>query len=183
VKVVAISDTSCCVYSEQGIDVPAIVTHKKRTGTLQGFRDKNVMEKPTKHLWDIPVTILIPAALENSITIDIAKRIKARVIAEVANGPTPPDADQWLFEKGTSVIPDILANSGGVTVSYYEWVQNMQGETWTQEEVEERLQKKMVSAYRNIHDLSREEKISMRAAAYRIAIDKVAKSLVARGAQ
>lgn len=183
VKVVAVSDTSCCLFSEQGIDVHAIINHKNRTGTLQGFRGKKVEEKATKHLWDIPVTILIPAALENSITIDIAKRIRARVIAEVANGPTTPDADQWLFEQGTSIIPDILANAGGVSVSYYEWVQNMQGETWTKEEVEERLRKKMVSAYQNIHDLSREKQISMRAAAYRIAIDKVAKSLVARGAQ
>jgi glutamate dehydrogenase/leucine dehydrogenase len=180
---VAVSDTSSCLYAEQGIDVDAAIVHKKRTGKLSGFRGNGVEEKATERLWDIPVTILIPAALENAITIDVAKRIKARVIAEVANGPTTPDADRFLFGQGTSVIPDILANAGGVTVSYYEWVQNMQGESWTQEMVEERLRKKMVSAYQTIHDLSREEQISMRAAAYRIAIDKVAKALVARGAQ
>jgi glutamate dehydrogenase/leucine dehydrogenase len=183
VKVIAVSDTTCCLYNEQGIDVESIIKFKNQTGKLKGFRGMNVEEKSTDYLWDVPVTIMIPAALENSITIEIAKRIKARVISEVANGPTTPDADRWLFEQGVSIIPDILANSGGVTVSYYEWVQNMQGETWTQEEVEERLKKKMVTAYKKIHDLSFEEKISMRSAAYRIAIDKVAKSLVARGAQ
>jgi glutamate dehydrogenase/leucine dehydrogenase len=183
VKVVAVSDTSSCLHAEQGIDVDAAIVHKKRTGKLSGLRGNGVEEKATGCLWDIPVTILIPAALENAITIDVAKRIKARVIAEVANGPTTPDADRFLFKQGTSIIPDILANAGGVTVSYYEWVQNMQGESWTQETVEGRLRKKMVFAYQTIHDLSREEQISMRAAAYRIAIDKVAKALVARGAQ
>jgi glutamate dehydrogenase len=183
VKVVAVSDTSCCLYAPQGIDVPAAIQHKKQTGKLQGFTGEGVEQRPSDSLWDVPVTILVPAALENAITIDVAKRVSARVITELANGPTTPDADRHLFEKGTSVIPDILANAGGVTVSYYEWVQNVQGESWTQEMVEEKLRRKMVSAFQKIHDLSRQEQVSMRFAAYKIAIDRVAKALVARGAQ
>ena len=98
-------------------------------------------------LWDIPVTILAPSALGNAIPLDVARRIEARLIVELTNGPTTPDADQYLFENGVSVIPNILANAGGVTVSYYEWVQNVQGESWTQETVEAKMQDKIVSAY------------------------------------
>ena len=183
VKVVAISDTSCCLYSEAGIDIAAAVEHKSKTGTLRAFRAKEVEEHASEYLWEIPTTILIPAALENAITIDVARRINAKLIAELANGPTTPDADRYLFDKGTSIIPDILANAGGVIVSYYEWVQNAQGEAWTQEVVENRLREKIVSAYQAIHGLSRKDEISMRVAAYRTAIDKVATSLIARGAQ
>ncbi len=183
VKVVAVSDTACCLYSKDGIDVNMAIDHKKKTGTLQGFHASGVEEKEKEYLWEIPVTILVPAALENAITIDVAKRIKASVIAEVANGPTTLDADGYLYEQGTSIIPDILANAGGVTVSYYEWVQNVQGEAWTQKTVEDGLRKKMTTAFHEIFDLSQGRKISMRNAAYRIAIDRVAKALVARGAQ
>jgi len=183
VKVAAVSDTSCCLFAEDGLDVDAAIAHKQKTGMLQGFAGPGVEEKPTDFLWDVPVTVLIPAALENAITLDVAKRIKARIVAEVANGPTTPDADRLLFEQGTSVIPDILANAGGVTVSYYEWVQNVQGETWTRETVEERLKDKMVSTYLQVHQLSRETQTSMRTAACTLAIDRVAKAMVARGAQ
>ena len=182
-KVVAVSDTSCCLYAEQGLDIPEVIRHKRRTGRLRSFSGNRVEEKTTEFLWDIPVTVLIPAALENAITIDVAKRIDARVVAELANGPTTPASDRFLFERGTTVIPDILANAGGVTVSYYEWVQNVQGEAWTQETVEQKLKEKIVSAYRDIHRLSRESEASMRTSAYRMAIDKVAQALIARGAQ
>jgi len=183
VKVVAVSDTTCSLFSEDGIDIQAAIDHKKKTGKLLGFSGKGVKEGPTENVWDIPVTILIPSALENAITIDVARRIKARLIAEVANGPTTPDADRYLFEQGASIIPDILANAGGVTVSYYEWVQNVQGESWTGKTVDDKLKKKMVSAYRKIREISRESQVSMRTAAYKIAIDRVARALVARGAQ
>ena len=182
VKVLAVSDTSCCLYSESGLDVAAAVKHKTETGRLAGLPGE-AEERPVDALWDIPVTVLVPAALENAITVDVARRIDARVIPEVANGPTTPEADDCLFDAGVTVIPDILANAGGVTVSYYEWVQNVQGETWTHEEVERRLKEKMVKAYRAIHDLSAEKSISMRSSAYRLAIDKVAKAMVRRGAQ
>ena len=182
VKVVAVSDLSCCVHCERGLDVDAIVAHTREAGELKGFEGDG-QEKPTDALWDIPVTVLVPAALENCITLDVAKRIKTRIIAEVANGPTTPDADAYLFEKGVTVIPDILANAGGVTVSYYEWVQNVQGERWTQDQVEQRLRDKIVSAYGQTHALSSQEKISMRDAAYRNAIEKVASAMIERGAQ
>ena len=182
VKVLAISDTSCCLYSEKGIDVAAATAWKVKNGQLKGFPGK-AEQRPTEKLWDVPTTILVPAALENSITLDVAKRIRAKIIAEVANGPTTPDADQYLFGKGVAVLPDILANAGGGTVSYYEWVQNIQGETWSQKQVEDRLQKKMVAAYQEVHNLSKKEKISMRSAAYQLAIDRVAKAMVRRGAQ
>ena len=183
VKIQAVSDTSCCLYAQSGIDVEAAIEHKNHTGKLEGFHTKGVESKTTEALWDVPVTILVPAALENAIDLNTARRIEARVVAEVANGPTTPDADRYLFEQGTTVIPDILANAGGVTVSYYEWVQNVQGESWTQATVEKRLKSKMVSSYKAIHDLCREKQFSMRRAAYRLAIDKVAKALMARGAQ
>ncbi len=182
VKVVAVSDSSCCVHAERGIDVQRAIDHKNRTGALKNLGG-NVTEVKTDSLWDIPVTLLIPAALENAITIDVAKRIKVSVIAELANGPVTPDADRRLFENGVIIIPDILANAGGVTASYYEWVQNNQGEAWTEEEVEEKVRKKLVYAYQTISDLCNTEHISMRSAAYRIAIEKVAKASVTRGAQ
>jgi glutamate dehydrogenase/leucine dehydrogenase len=182
VKVLAVSDTTCCLYNKDGLDIKTAISHKQETGKLKGFNGDGE-EKEVGALWDVPVTVLVPAALENSITSEVAERIDARVIPEVANGPTTPDADDLLFKKDITVIPDILANAGGVTVSYYEWVQNVQGERWTQEVVEEKLNKKMVKAYEEIHDLAKEKGISMRSAAYRIAIKKVAEAMVRRGAQ
>jgi len=182
VKVVAVSDTSCCLHSEDGLDIPAVVDHKVKTGTLAGFSSK-VDEIGTEKLWDVPVTVVVPSALENSITEEVAQRIKAEVIAEVANGPTTPKANRYLYESGITVLPDILANAGGVTVSYYEWVQNTQGESWTQEVVEERLKGKMVSAYRQVAEFAKEKETSMRTAAYALAIEKVAHAMIERGAQ
>lgn len=182
VRVLAVSDTSCCLFNENGLDIAKAIAHKQETGRLKGFPG-DAEERAVDDLWDIPVTILVPAALENAVDINVAERIDARVIPEVANGPTTPDADDLLLDKSITVIPDILANAGGVTVSYYEWVQNIQGERWTQEDVEAKLEKKMVKAYAEIHGMSRKHGISMRSAAYRMAIDKVAKAMVRRGAQ
>jgi glutamate dehydrogenase/leucine dehydrogenase len=182
VKVVAVSDTSCCLHDKDGLDIPAVIEHKLKTGKLTGFSSK-VDEIGTEKLWDVPVTVVVPSALENSITDEVAKRIKAEVIAEVANGPTTPKANGYLYESGITVLPDILANAGGVTVSYYEWVQNTQGESWTQEVVEERLKGKMVSAYRQVVEFAKAREASMRTAAYALAIEKVAHAMIERGAQ
>jgi len=182
VKVVAVSDTSCCLHSKDGLDIPAAVEHKVNTGSLSSFNSK-VDEIDTEKLWDVPVTVIVPSALENSITEEVAKRIKAKVIAEVANGPTTPRANGYLHENGVTVIPDILANAGGVTVSYYEWVQNTQGESWQQDVVEDRLKSKMASAYQQVAEFAKARKTSMRTAAYAIAIEKVAHAMVERGAQ
>jgi len=183
VKVVAISDISCCIYCEQGVDIQKAIQHTKSTGCLHGFQGQGVREMETESLWDIPVTILIPAALENCITLDVAKRLQVGAITELANGPTVPEADRYLFDKGIAIIPDILANAGGVIVSYYEWVQNVQGETSTQQVVEEKLKRKMNAAYREVYELSRKNLGSMRSAAYQIAIERVARAMITRGAQ
>jgi glutamate dehydrogenase/leucine dehydrogenase len=181
-KVVAISDTSCALHSPGGIDVEAAIDHKNATGALAGFPGK-AEEEPTEALWAHKVDAVVPAALENSITADIASDIDAKVIVEIANGPVTPRADEILADKGITVIPDILANAGGVTVSYYEWVQNTQGERWTQKEVERRLKRKILEAYRDIHAYADKEKTSFRDSAYRLAIDRVAHAMLVRGAQ
>ena len=126
---------------------------------------------------------LVPAALENAITLKVARKIKAQLIAEVANGPTTPEADDYFAERDVAVLPDILANAGGVTVSYYEWVQNTQGEHWDRETVEGGLKKTLLAAYKEIHNLAAAEKMPMRRAAYWLAIERVAKAMVTRGAQ
>ncbi len=182
VRVLAVSDTSCCLHAPEGLDVPAVTEHKKKTGRLAGFSPR-VKELPSDGLWNIPATVLVPAALENAITPGVAKRLDVKVIAEVANGPSTPEACEYFFKRDVAVIPDILANAGGVTVSYYEWVQNTQGYSWEQEEVEAKLEKTMVKAYRAVHHLASEKQMSMRDAAYAIAIERVAHAMAERGAQ
>ncbi|MBA4386340.1 MAG: glutamate dehydrogenase [Verrucomicrobia bacterium] len=182
VRVVAVSDTSCCLSSKDGLDVKAAIAHKVKKGTLKGF-SRSVAERKTDQLWSIPATIVVPSALENSITLGVAKGLQTKLIAEVANGPTTPDADAYFARQKVPVIPDILANAGGVTVSYYEWVQNIQGEIWTREKVEQQMRGKLVSAFEHIHNICREEKIPMRESAYRLAIDRVSKAMISRGAQ
>jgi glutamate dehydrogenase/leucine dehydrogenase len=186
VEVLAVSDTSCCLYAPEGLDVPAVTEYKKSSGRIAGFSGHapgQIEERPSDTLWDVPATVLVPAALENAVTLDVAKRLDVKLVAEVANGPSTPEANDYFFEKGVSVIPDILANAGGVTVSYYEWVQNTQGLSWEQEEVEAKLKKRMVRAYEAVHGLAAEKQTSMRDAAYAIAIERVAHAMVQRGAQ
>ncbi len=139
--VVAVSDSQGGVYNPDGLDLPAVEAHKRETGTVLGAKGTTNLEP--RAILELECDILIPAALENQITGENADRVKARLIAEAANGPTTPDADAILASKGTHVIPDILANAGGVVVSYLEWVQNLQNEQWTEEAVNARLRKKM----------------------------------------
>jgi glutamate dehydrogenase/leucine dehydrogenase len=181
-KIVAVSDTSCSFHNTDGIDVDAAIEHTRRTGELTGFKGEGE-ERDREALWDSPVTIVVPAALENAITADVAERLQTKMVLEIANGPTTPEADGILADKQVEVLPDIFVNAGGVTVSYYEWVQNTQGETWTQKEVESRLKKKMLAAYRAIHDRAHDENVTIRVAAYRLAIEKVAHAMLIRGAQ
>jgi glutamate dehydrogenase len=131
--------------------------------------------------WALNVDILAPCALENAITADIAKTINAKVIAEGANGPTTKDADDVLYKKGVTVIPDILANAGGVTVSYFEWVQNLSGHYWTEEHVVQEEERAMVDAYAAIDKISEEHNVSMREAAYMHSVKKIAEAMKIRG--
>jgi len=177
--VVAVSDSRGGTYNPRGLDLDAVSAHKARTGSVLAFRDgENVSNE---ELLVLPTEILIPAALENQITAGNADQIQARLIAEAANGPTTPEADAMLYDRGVFVIPDILANAGGVTVSYFEWVQALQAFPWTEHEVNERLRRIMNKAFDAVHSTSSNYGVHMRTAALVRAIDRVAEFTRLRG--
>ena len=177
--VIAVSDSRGGIYNSNGLNVVDVMRHKAETGMVAGYpgTDKITNEE----LLELDCDVLVPAALENEITRENADRIKARVISEGANGPTTPEADAILFDKGIFVIPDILANAGGVTVSYFEWVQGLQSFFWSEEEVNENLEKIMVKAFQDVLTISQQKKVDMRIAAYILAIDRVATATMLRG--
>jgi glutamate dehydrogenase (NAD(P)+) len=156
-----------------------VIRHKAETGTVVGYPGTDTVTN--KELLELDCEVLVPAALENEITEENADRIKARIIAEGANGPTTPEADDILFDKGVFVIPDILANAGGVTVSYFEWVQGLQNFFWSEEEVNKNLEKIMIKAFQDVLAISQRREVSMRIAAYILAIDRVATATLLRG--
>ncbi len=180
-RVVAVSDVHGGVANSDGLDIPALVQHTDRTGSVVGFPCSH----PVSHAEVLTARcdFLIPAALEDCITQEIAPHVQARIIAEGANGPTTIEGALILRERGVCVVPDVLANAGGVTVSYFEWVQNRQEYYWTHEEVIERMRSKLVAAYREIADRAREKKIVLRQAAYEVAIERVVNALMERGVQ
>jgi len=179
-KVVAISDISGAYYNENGIDIDAAAAYRdKNKGSLDGYAE--VEKIPGADLLTLPVDVLVPAATEDVITGSNAGKIQAKLIVEGANGPTSSKADSIIYEKGISVVPDILANAGGVTVSYFEWVQNRLGYKWTAERVNRRSDRIMKDAFTNVYDTSVQYKVSLRIAAYIVAIDKVAKTYKFRG--
>jgi glutamate dehydrogenase (NAD(P)+) len=163
-KVVAISTVQGALYNKNGIDVQALKAYEKSHDTIEGFPDAEKI-KPND-LLTLDVDVLAPAALGHAINEQNAKDIKAKYILECANHPTTPKADIVLNKKGITVLPDILANAGGVTVSYYEWAQNMQHLSWTEDEIDQKLESKMSEAYRTVSQLSREKKISLRDSTY-----------------
>jgi glutamate dehydrogenase (NAD(P)+) len=171
-KVIAISDRTGGWHNPRGIDVDDAVAHIKKHKTLEGYGKGDALSN--EQLLELEVDVLIPAALENVITSKNAKRVKAKIICEGANGPTTASADTILDEKGIFVIPDILANAGGVTVSYFEWVQNRGGYYWDEKTVNERLQTIMTNSVRDVLKLSQQHKVNMRTAAYMVAISRVA---------
>jgi glutamate dehydrogenase/leucine dehydrogenase len=184
-KVIAVSDSSGGVYSEEGIDPALAALHKKQTGSVVGMAGtKNITNAELLH---IPCDVLIPAAFENQIRADNVAGVQAKVIAEAANGPTTPAADADLFARGIPVLPDILTNSGGVTVSYFEWVQNIENEHWTEAEVNEKLRHKMEAATDAVLEMQIEIRdrrgtdVDLRTSAFALAIKRVAKVAMERG--
>ncbi|MCA1813215.1 MAG: Glu/Leu/Phe/Val dehydrogenase [Halobacteriales archaeon] len=178
-KVIAVSDSKGGIYNQDGLDPEAVQKHKAKTGSVVGF--KGAKSISNEEILELPCDLLIPAALENQITKENAPRIKAKVISEAANGPTTPEADEILYKNGVTVIPDILANAGGVTVSYFEWVQGFNWYPWSLEEVNGRLEQKMVKAFHDVYNFSSDKKVHMRTGAYCLAVERVAKALELQG--
>ena len=179
-KLVAISDSKGGLYNSKGIDVEKAMACKQQHGTfLTG--ELGGEEVSNEELLELPCDILIPAALENQITKKNAANLKCKMIVEGANGPTTPQADEILKDKGILVIPDILANAGGVTVSYFEWVQNVQELMWTEKEVFERLAQIMNKAFNDVYTIATEKKVTLRTAAYILGVGRVAKAMELRG--
>lgn len=181
-RVVAISDSSGAVYDRGGLNIDNLGTSKQKFGSFADVAKREKKQFITNdELLELPVTILVPAALENSITKDNVEKIKARTVFEMANGPTTGEADTYLFEKGVDVIPDILANSGGVTVSYFEWVQNLHGYSWTKEKVNEELKRTITKAFSDIEKVKISKRISFRRAASYIALKRIIDAMMLRG--
>ncbi len=178
-KIVAVSDSRGGIYNPDGLDYEQVLAHKAQTGSVINFPGAQFVTN--EQLLELDVTVLIPAALENAINASNADRIKARVIAELANGPTTPEADQILFAKNVCVLPDFLCNAGGVTVSYFEMVQNAYDYYWEETLVHERLDKKMTTAFWTVHDVAQRHKVHYRLAAYLVAVNRVAEAVRLRG--
>jgi glutamate dehydrogenase (NAD(P)+) len=179
VKIIAVSDSRGGIYDENGLNPAAVFEHKKKTGSVGGF--PGAKEVSNAELLEIPCDILVPAALENQITGANADRINAKIVAEAANGPVTPEADAIFAKKGIFDIPDFLCNAGGVTVSYFEWVQNEAGFYWTEKEVYDRLDTIMTESFHAVLATSRERNIDMRTAAYVLAVSRVVEAMRLRG--
>jgi glutamate dehydrogenase (NAD(P)+) len=184
-KVVAVSDSRGAIYKEDGLDFKALVEHKNKTHQVKGFPGSKSIEgdadAANAKLLEMDVDILIPAALENVITKENAGKIKAKIVAELANGPTTPEADIILHKNHVFDIPDFLCNAGGVTVSYFEWVQNNYAYYWDIDTVHERLDKIMTNAFHEVYKMHKEKDVDMRTAAYMVAVTRVVEAMKLRG--
>jgi len=178
-KLVAATDSQGGVLNDAGLNPEKLVAHKLKTGSLEGFPGATSISN--ENLLELDVDVLYPAALEGVITKENAKRIKARIVCELANGPTTPEADEILHRRDVHVIPDFLANAGGVTVSYFEQVQNTYNYYWPLGDVHKLLDDKMTQAYRAVFAMSLDQKVHMRLAAYMVAVERVAKAMKLRG--
>lgn len=178
-KVVAVSDSRGGIYYEDGLDAEAVYGHKHQAGSVMGFSGTGSISN--QELLELPVDVLIPAALENVITVNNASRVKAKIVAEMANGPTTPEADDVLLANGIHIIPDILCNCGGAIVSYFEMVQNFDMWFWDEEKVNRLLEKKMAQGYASVLKASRENGVNMRQAAYVVAVRRLVEAMRARG--
>lgn len=178
-SLVAASDSKGGIYRKSGLDAVKVVDYKLRTGSLQGFPETDAISN--EELLELDVTVLFPSALENCITDSNAGKIRCRISCELANGPTTPEADEILYQNNVFVLPDFLANAGGVTVSYFEQVQNTCNFYWTLDEVQKRLDEKMTAAFDSVYEMYLKEKVNMRKAAYFVSVARVAEACKLRG--
>ncbi len=178
-RVVAVSDVRGGIYNPHGLDMAALEAHVKKIGSVVSFPEAEGVTN--LELLELPCDVLVPAALEGQITAMNAPHIQAKIVAEGANGPTTPEADDILRDRGIFVIPDVLCNAGGVTVSYFEWVQDLQYFFWNEAEINKRLQEIMIRSFREVLAVSRQKNVDMRLAAYIRAIDRVARATMIRG--
>jgi glutamate dehydrogenase (NAD(P)+) len=178
-RIVAVSDSQGGIHNDAGLDPAKVAAWKREHGTVVGYRGSD--EVTNQEILEVDCEILVPAALENQITRQNAPRIKAKVVAEAANGPTTPEADEILFDRGVFVIPDILCNAGGVTVSYFEWVQDMQSFFWTEDRINDSLKGIMDRAFGSVHEMAERYEVDMRTAAYMVAVARVAEATMLRG--
>ena len=178
-RIIAVSDSQGGAYNEQGLDVEALQNCRRETGSVSHFLHGERISN--EELLTLPCDILVPAALENQLTADIAPRVQARLIAEAANGPTAPEADAIFQDRGMTVIPDILANAGGVTVSYFEWVQNLQEFHWTEKQVNRQLKDVMDASCEQVLSLADREHTNLRTAAYILGVERVVNAIQDRG--
>lgn len=178
-RVVAVQDHAGCVYREAGLDIPALLAHAKQHGTVAGFPHAEAIARDA--FWDVPCDILIPAALEQQITAANAPRITARLIIEGANGPTTPEADDILRDRGVLVVPDVVANAGGVTVSYFEWVQDFSSFFWSEEEINQRLVAIMKGALEAVWQVAEDKGVSLRTATFIVACERILRARDLRG--
>jgi glutamate dehydrogenase (NAD(P)+) len=180
VRVIAVTDVDGGVINDNGIDIPALIQHNASANTVGGFAGGDALAG--EKIWDVPCEFMVPAALGGVITKeDNVDRLDCKMVVEAANGPTTPIADKVLHDRGIPVLPDFLANASGVVVSYFEWTQNLQQLRWELEQVNTALERKMVAAYRDVHRLAKEKGVSLRTAAYAIALKRVAYAEEMRG--
>ena len=178
-KIMAIVEWDGAVYNAKGLDIAGLMRHRKETGSILDFGGGENIDRDEAMF--LETDVLIPAAKENVITSHNAHRLRTKILCEGANGPTTHFADPILAEKGIFIIPDILANAGGVTVSYFEWVQDLQANFWEEEEINERLKRKMTRAFREAYEQSQRHGVSMRKGAYCVAVNRVAEATKLRG--
>lgn len=178
-KIIAVSDSKGGIHDEKGLDPHKVFEHKKSHGTVVGY--PNSKKITNEELLELKCDVLVPSALENVITSKNAANVKAKIVSEGANGPTTPEADEVLYKNGIMVIPDILANAGGVVVSYFEWVQDLQNYFWTHKEVNKRLEEVLKKSFAAVYEIYKKEKVNMRMASYMVAIKKVADAYMIRG--
>ena len=178
-KIVAVQDHTGTILNENGFDMASLLDHVAKTRGVAGFKGADAIDN--ENFWDVKSDVLIPAALEGQITAERAKRIHTRLVLEGANGPTTPDGEDVLTDRGIVVVPDVIANAGGVTVSYFEWVQDFSSFFWTEDEINVRLDKIMIGAFKHIWETGEQHKIALRTAAFTVACTRVLEAREERG--